>query len=185
MGMCCAEPGPACYNLGGSEPTVTDADLALGYLDADNFLGGRMKLSKPLALQAIKGLADDLAIDPVDLAWGICEVVNENMAAAARVHIAEKGLDPRTLTMVATGGAGPVHAVEIAHKLGIDRILCTIAAGLGSCLGFLSAPARVDRVSSRAEFLDDAQAVLDVAHVVVGEFENEQRLRQRFLRRVA
>ncbi|MGD9942644.1 MAG: hydantoinase/oxoprolinase family protein [Burkholderiaceae bacterium] len=149
-----AVPGPACYGLGGNDPTVTDADLMLGYLDPENFLGGRMRLDPSLTERAMQRLAEELGITPMKLAQGICEVVNESMACAARVHVAEKGLDPRNLTMVATGGAGPVHAVEVAHKLGIRRILCSVAAGVGSCLGFLSAPARADRAWSNAALLE-------------------------------
>lgn len=148
-----AAPGPVSYALGGRDPTVTDADLMLGYLDPDNFLGGRMRLDAGLAEQAMQRLAGELGIGAMKLAQGICEVVNESMASAARVHVAEKGLDPRSLTMVATGGAGPVHAVEVAHKLGIRRILCSVAAGVGSCLGFLSAPARADRAWSNTRLL--------------------------------
>jgi N-methylhydantoinase A len=140
-----ADPGPACYGQGGIEATVTDADLALGYLNPDNFLGGEMKLSRNLADAALGRLARELKLSTTDVAWGICNIVNENMAAAARIHIAEKGHDPREFTMVATGGAGPVHVVEVARKLQIPRVLATIAAGAGSCLGLLAAPARVDR----------------------------------------
>jgi N-methylhydantoinase A len=140
-----ADPGPACYGLGGAEPTVTDADLALGYLNAENFLGGEMKLERPLADAALARLARELGMSPIETAWGICNIVNENMAAAARIHIAEKGHDPRHFTLVATGGAGPVHAVEVARKLQIPHVVATIAAGAGSCLGLLAAPARVDR----------------------------------------
>ena len=89
------------------------------------------------------------------MAWGICNIVNENMAAAARIHIAEKGHDPRSFTMVATGGAGPVHVVEVARKLQIPRVLATIAAGAGSCLGLLAAPARVDRSWSNPTLVED------------------------------
>jgi len=149
-----AAPGPACYGLGGLEPTVTDADLMLGYLDPENFLGGRMRLNKDLAQNSMASLAKSLQIIPMALAKGIFDVVNENMASAARVHVAEKGLDPRALTMVATGGAGPVHAVEVANKLGIRHILCSVAAGVGSCLGFLSAPARADRAWSLTQELN-------------------------------
>ena len=164
-----AEPGPACYQLGGEQPTVTDADLVLGYLSADNFLGGRMQLSETAAVAAIETLADALDMKALDVAFGIHDLVNENMAAAARVHIAEKGLDPRGFTMVATGGAGPVHAVEVANKLGIKRVLCPVAAGNGSCLGLLIAPPRVDRSWSRPGLLDatdwaDAQQRLDAAY---------------------
>ncbi len=140
-----AVPGPACYGLGGDGATVTDADLALGYLNPDNFLGGEMKLRTDLAQGALQKLATELKLTATEVAWGICNIVNENMAAAARIHIAEKGHDPRSFTMVATGGAGPLHAVEVARKLQIPRVLATIAAGAGSCLGLLAAPARVDR----------------------------------------
>ena len=150
-----AVPGPACYDGGGTTPTVTDADLILGYLDADHFLGGAMKLRVDLAERALRRLAGDLTLDAVQTAWGVHDLVNENMAGAARVHIAEKGLDPRRFTLVATGGAGPVHAVEVAHKLGMRRVLCTVAAGAGSCLGLLAAPARVDRSLSRVQLLAD------------------------------
>ncbi len=140
-----AVPGPACYGQGGTDATVTDADLMLGYLNADNFLGGEMKLRRDLAQAALQKLATKLKLTPVQVAWGICNIVNENMASAARIHIAEKGFDPREFTMVGTGGAGPVHVVEVARKLRIPRVLATIAAGAGSCLGLLAAPARVDR----------------------------------------
>ena len=140
-----AVPGPACYGLGGRGATVTDADLVLGYLNPDNFLGGEMKLDTGLARDALQRLATELKLTVTDVAWGICNIVNENMAAAARIHIAEKGHDPRSFAMVATGGAGPVHVVEVARKLQIPRVLATIAAGAGSCLGLLAAPARVDR----------------------------------------
>ncbi len=151
-----AEPGPACYMGGGAQPTVTDADLVLGYLSADNFLGGQMQLSEAAAGAAIEQLAGKLAMSANDVAFGIHDLVNENMAAAARVHIAEKGLDPRSFSMVATGGAGPVHAVEVAHKLGIRRVLCPIAAGNGSCLGLIVAPPRVDRSWSKPELIEHA-----------------------------
>jgi len=150
-----AVPGPACYGQGGTEATVTDADLALGYLNADNFLGGEMKLRRDLADAALGRLAAKLKLTTTDVAWGICNIVNENMAAAARIHIAEKGHDPRDFTMVATGGAGPVHVVEVARKLNIPRVLATIAAGAGSCLGLLAAPARVDRAWSQPCLLKD------------------------------
>jgi N-methylhydantoinase A len=150
-----ADPGPACYGRGGARATVTDADLVLGYLDADNFLGGEMKLRQELALAALHALAAPLKLGATEVAAGICDIVNENMAAAARIHIAEKGHDPREFTLVATGGAGPVHAVEVARKLRIPRVLATIAAGAGSCLGLLAAPARVDRAWSNPALVRD------------------------------
>ncbi|HKA46064.1 MAG TPA: hydantoinase/oxoprolinase family protein [Burkholderiales bacterium] len=150
-----ADPGPACYGKGGTEATVTDADLVLGYLNADNFLGGDMKLRKDCAEAALQRLATRLKLSATQVAWGICNIVNENMAAAARVHIAEKGHDPREFAMVATGGAGPVHVVEVARKLQIPHVLATIAAGAGSCLGLLAAPARVDRAWSSPALVKD------------------------------
>ena len=150
-----AVPGPACYGLGGDGATVTDADLLLGYLNPDNFLGGDMKLRTDLAQAAMQKLATKLKLTVTEVAWGICNIVNENMAAAARIHIAEKGHDPRSFAMVATGGAGPVHVVEVARKLQIPRVLATIAAGAGSCLGLLAAPARVDRSWSNPTLVTD------------------------------
>ncbi|MBN8956945.1 MAG: hydantoinase/oxoprolinase family protein, partial [Rhizobiales bacterium] len=149
-----AEPGPACYGLGGTEPTVTDADLTLGYLNPDFFLGGRMTLDVPAAHRALEQLGDRLSLDAIEVAKGIFNIVNEAMAGAARVHIAEKAQDPRNFTLVGTGGAGPVQAVEIARKLRIPRILFPIAAGTGSCLGFLVAPIRVERSWSKPAQID-------------------------------
>ncbi|HUQ73699.1 MAG TPA: hydantoinase/oxoprolinase family protein [Burkholderiales bacterium] len=148
-------PGPACYGRGGADPTVTDADLLLGYLSADNFLGGEMKLDTAAARKAMTRLADSLKVEPDEAAWGIHDMVNENMASAARIHIAENGHDPREFTMLATGGAGPVHAVEAARKLRIPRVMVPIAAGAGSCLGMLAAPARVDRAWSDPQLVND------------------------------
>ncbi|WP_233161327.1 MULTISPECIES: hydantoinase/oxoprolinase family protein [unclassified Achromobacter] len=148
-------PGPACYGNGGTEVTVTDADLVLGYLNPDNFLGGEMRLRKDLALAGMQRLADQLGMAALEVAWGIHDMVNENMASAARIHIAEKGHDPRDFTFVATGGAGPVHAAEVARKLRIPRLLASIAAGAGSCLGMLAAPARADRSWSQPALLGE------------------------------
>jgi N-methylhydantoinase A len=148
-------PGPACYANGGTNPTVTDADLLLGYLSAANFLGGEMKLDIRLARKSLARLASELDVKDDEAAWGIHDMVNENMASAARIHIAENGHDPREFTMVATGGAGPVHAVEVARKLRIPRVLVPIAAGAGSCLGMLAAPARVDRAWSDPQLVTD------------------------------
>lgn len=146
-------PGPACYGLGGHEPTVTDADLVLGYLNPANFLGGEMRLSRDHALKAMDTVASRIGLTPEEVAWGIHDMVNENMASAARIHIAEKGYDPRDFTIVATGGAGPVHVVEVARKLRIGRVLASVAAGAGSCLGMLAAPVRGDRAWSQPNLL--------------------------------
>lgn len=149
-----SQPGPACYGQGGTDVTVTDADLLLGYLNADFFAGGSMQIDLDAAQSAAQTLADQLGLSATDVAWGIHDVVNENMASAARVHIAEQGKDPRDFTLLATGGAGPVHAFYVARKLGLKRIMCPVAAGVASALGLLIAPARVDRVTTVASRLD-------------------------------
>src|SRR6185295_10164183 len=120
-----------------------------------NFLGGEMKLRPDLSRASLAKVAGKLDVTAEQLAWGIHDMVNENMASAARIHIAENGHDPREFTMVATGGAGPVHAVEVARKLRIPRVLVPIAAGAGSCLGMLAAPARVDRAWSNPQLVAD------------------------------
>jgi N-methylhydantoinase A len=143
-----ADPGPACYGRGGAAPTVTDADLLLGYLNADFFLGGAMRIDAAAAARAIDRLAEALGMDRLRAAYGIHDVVNENMAAAARVAIAERGRIPHEYALLATGGAAPVHAWQVARKLGVKRLVCPPGAGVGSTIGMLMAPARVDRVAS-------------------------------------
>ncbi len=143
-----AQPGPACYGRGGTEATVTDADLALGYLNANFFLGGAMKIDRAATEAALGGLASALGVDRDRAGFGVHDVVNENMAGAARVAIAERGRIPSEYSLLATGGAGPVHAWNVARKLGITRVVCPPGAGAGSTIGMLMAPARVDRVAS-------------------------------------
>ena len=150
-----SQPGPACYGHGGDKPTVTDADMLLGFLNADYFAGGSMQIDVPAAKAAMGTLTEPLGLSETEVAWGIHDVVNENMASAARVHIAEQGKDPRGFTLLATGGAGPVHAFYVARKLGLKRVLCPVAAGVASALGLLIAPARVDRVTTVAVQWDD------------------------------
>ncbi|HYE91004.1 MAG TPA: hydantoinase/oxoprolinase family protein [Terriglobales bacterium] len=149
-----SHPGPAAYGLGGAEPTVTDADFLLGYLNADYFAGGEVKVDLAAARAAVDRLAAQVKLSPTEVAWGIHEVVNENMAGAARVHVAERGRDPRDYALLCTGGAGPVHAYSVARKLGLARIICPRAAGVASALGLLVAPARVDRVATVGLRLD-------------------------------
>lgn len=149
-----SEPGPAAYGRGGKHPTVTDADFLLGYLNADFFAGGSMDVDLAAARSALVPLADATGLSANDLAWGIHDVVNENMANAARVHIAERGKDPRSYTLLSTGGAGPVHAYYVAKKLGLSRLICPKSAGVASAVGLLIAPARVDRVATIAQELD-------------------------------
>jgi len=148
-----ANPGPACYGLGGEEPTVTDANLLLGCYDAQRFAGGGMPIDPQAAAAAVSRLsaATELAVE--ELAWGIHSVVNESMAAAARVHIAERGHDARGFALLVTGGGGPVHGCEVARRLGIRRLICPPAAGVASALGLLVAPARIDRSSTIAQAL--------------------------------
>ncbi|MCP4424550.1 MAG: hydantoinase/oxoprolinase family protein [Chloroflexi bacterium] len=144
-----AEPGPICYGRGGTEPTVTDADLLLGYLDADYFLGGEMKLDKEAARRGIEErLAKPLGVDYLQAVWGIHDLINEMMAAAAKTHIAERGGNPRVATVAAFGGAGPVHAYGLARKLGAPRVIVPPNAGVGSALGFFTAPRAFDLVRS-------------------------------------
>ena len=143
-----AQPGPACYGRGGTNATVTDADLTLGYLNADFFLGGAMKIGKAATDKAFATLAASLGVEPGRAAFGVHDVVNENMAGAARVAIAERGRVPSEYALLATGGAGPVHAWHVARKLGVKRVVCPPGAGAGSTIGMLMAPARVDRVQS-------------------------------------
>ncbi|MCY3798050.1 MAG: hydantoinase/oxoprolinase family protein [Chloroflexi bacterium] len=137
-------PGPAAYGNGGSEPTVTDADLLLGYLNPDYFAGGSIKLDAEAARASFTELSAALELSLERMAWGVHQLVNENMAAAARVHAAERGLEIRRYCMVATGGAGPVHACGVAGGLGISRVIVPPLAGVGSAFGFLTAPIAFD-----------------------------------------
>jgi N-methylhydantoinase A len=137
-----ASPGPACYGRGGKEPTVTDADLVLGYLDPKYFLGGEMELKPEKARESIiEKMAQPMELPLPEAAWGIYEMVNENMADSARAYAMEKGIDLPKFSMVVLGGAGPVHAYGIALKLKVKKIICPPRAGVLSALGFLVAPA--------------------------------------------
>jgi N-methylhydantoinase A len=149
-----SHPGPACYGQGGREATVTDADFLLGYLNPDYFAGGEVAVDMAAALAALEALSRQLGLESTKVAWGIHDIVNENMAGAARVHIAERGRDPRDYALLCTGGAGPVHAYSVAGKLGIGRVICPPSAGVASALGLLVAPARVDRVATVGIRLD-------------------------------
>jgi 5-oxoprolinase (ATP-hydrolysing)/N-methylhydantoinase A len=143
-----AAPGPACYGQGGEKPTVTDASVALGYYDPGFFLGGRMKLDLDAADRALKTLAEPLDISTVEAAWGIHQVVSENMASAARIHLVEKGKDPRGYSMIGFGGAGPAFAARVAHILGVSEVIIPQASGAASAFGFLTAPLSFDLVRS-------------------------------------
>jgi N-methylhydantoinase A len=150
-----AVPGPACYGRAGTRPTVTDADLVLGYLAPDFFLGGRMRLDVDAARAAIEEhVAEPLGLDVTQAAWGIHRVVNENMANAARIHAVERGKDPRAFPVFAFGGAGPVHAAGVASILRSPAVIAPLGAGVGSTIGFLTAPLAFDFVRSAIEPLD-------------------------------
>ncbi|MFZ4806092.1 MAG: hydantoinase B/oxoprolinase family protein [Hyphomicrobiaceae bacterium] len=154
-----ADPGPACYGRGGTTPTVTDADLALGRIDPAAFAGGRIALDGTRAMTALEThIARPLATDVETAAYGVSEVVEENMANAARVHAVERGIDVATRTLVAFGGAAPLHACRIAQKLGISRVVVPPDAGVGSAVGFLAAPAAFEIVRSRHMRLESFDA---------------------------
>lgn len=169
-----ANPGPACYGLGGDRPTVTDADVILGYLDADYFLGGRMRLDRERAAAAIRRhVAEPLGLTPTRAAWGIHAVVNDNMARAAKVHCLERGKDPRSYVLLAYGGAGPVHAAQVAAALGIKRVLYPLRAGVLSALGFLAAPVAFERVRADVGRLDGVD--LARANAILAELTADAR----------
>ena len=165
-----AKPGPICYGRGGVEPTVTDSDLVLGRLDPAYFLGGEMALDLPAVTRAVSGdLSAKLGVSADDAALGIRRIVDETMAAATRMHMAEKGRDPRRFTLIAFGGAGPVHACDLARLLKIKRVLVPLGAGVASAIGFLVAPPATDLVRSlvgRLERLDWAKVAALYAEMV-------------------
>jgi N-methylhydantoinase A len=138
-----ADPGPACYGSGAAA-TVTDADLHLGLLNPDYFLGGAMALHPDRAEDALQRLGAELDLDAEQCARGIYDIVNRQMALAMRTHVVERGHDPRSFALVAFGGAGPVHAYEVARHLGMRRIICPPAAGVASALGFLVSPFTIE-----------------------------------------
>lgn len=136
-----SQPGPACYGRGGTAPTVTDSDLILGKLDPAGFAGGSIPLYTERATEALDiHIGSKLDMEAVEAAWGVAEMVDENMANAARVHAVENGEDLSEYTMIAFGGAAPLHAARLCEKLGIRRCLIPQGAGVGSAIGFLRAP---------------------------------------------
>jgi N-methylhydantoinase A len=169
-----ADPGPACYGRGGTEPAVTDADLVLGYLDPEFFLGGRLRLDGEAARRAIEErVAGPLGLDPVQAAWGIHQVVNENMASAVRVHAVERGKDIRRFPLFAFGGAGPVHAHRVARILRCSTVVCPLGAGVVSAMGFLVAPLVFDFVRTLPTGVESIDWT--AVRAAVGEMEQEGR----------
>ncbi|HYM91691.1 MAG TPA: hydantoinase/oxoprolinase family protein [bacterium] len=143
-----ASPGPACYGRGGRDATVTDACLVLGYFDPGYFLGGAMPLDRGAAVEALGRLGRAAGLDTVSAAWGVHRIVSENMAAAARVYMIERGQDPRRYAMLAFGGAGPAHASRVARILGLIEVIVPPASGAASALGFLVTPLSFEFVHS-------------------------------------
>jgi N-methylhydantoinase A len=167
-----SEPGPACYGRGGERPTVTDADVALGRIDPARFAGGRIPLFPDKADAAIAAhIAKPRGMTGETGAYGVAEIVDENMANAARVHAVERGIAVADRTLVAFGGAAPLHASRLAEKLGITRVIVPADAGVGSAVGFLEAPAAYEIVRSRYMRLDAFDA--EAANAILGGMARE------------
>ena len=171
-------PGPACYGRGGTEPTVTDADTALGRLDPARFAGGSIPLHPALAAAALAKVAGPLGMDTTGAAAGIAEIVDETMASAARVHAVENGKDTAERTLIAFGGAAPLHAARLARKLGMARVVVPVGAGVGSAFGFLRAPIAYEVVRTRHMRMDgfDAAALAALFAAMRAEAEAVVRL---------
>ena len=162
-----AEPGPACYGRGGTEPTVTDANLLLGYLASDSALAGGVALDADAAAAAVGGLAGTLGLDPVECAEGIVRVANQEMIRALRVMTVERGIDPRRFALLPFGGAGPMHAASLATELEVTRILCPRASGVLSALGLIAAGRRSD--TARTVLLSGAELTAERISELVEE----------------
>jgi N-methylhydantoinase A len=192
-----ADPGPACYGRGGTKPTLTDANLVLGYLDAQFFLGGTMALDRAAAEAAIRdGVAKPLGLETLRAAWGIHDIVSEDVARAFRIHASEHGFDYRSGSMVAFGGSGPLHALAIARKLKIPRVILPAGAGVMSAFGLLISPLAFEMARSRrihvadldaADFAatfraleTDATSYLSSAGVAKGDIRLKRRLDMRY-----
>jgi N-methylhydantoinase A len=172
-------PGPACYGLGGERPTVTDSDLLQGKLDPDAFAGGTMRLDVGAARAAVEAhVGQPIGLGWADAAAGVCEIVDENMANATRVHAADAGEELESRVLIATGGAGPLHAARIAEKLGMSTVVVPKAAGVGSAFGFLKAPIAYEAVHSQIAHLAqfDAAAVNRIFADLRAEAEKVVRL---------
>ena len=151
-----ADPGPACYKKGGKNATLTDADLLLGYLDPNFFLGGRMALDRAASEQVVmENIGGPLNLDLTGAAWGIHEIINEDVARAFRIHASERGVDYRNCSMIAFGGSGPVHALRVARKLKIPRVIFPPGAGVFSAFGLLVSPLSFDTLRSFRIGLED------------------------------
>jgi N-methylhydantoinase A len=167
-----SEPGPACYGRGGPEPTVTDADVALGKIDPTRFAGGKIEVDGGKAAAALESqVGKPLGLSTEAAAYGVAEIVDENMANAARVHAVERGAEVRARTLVAFGGAAPLHAARLAEKLGVKRVIVPSGAGVGSAIGFLEAPAAFELVRSLYMRLDRFDTT--AANALLGAMSSE------------
>ena len=174
-----ADPGPACYGLGGFEPTVTDADVVLGYVNPDYFAGGSMRLDRDAAARAIaERVAEPLGITLAEAAWGIHHLVNLHMANATRAVSLKKGYDPRRFTCVAFGGAGPVHGARVAMDLGCPRILFPAAGGVASAIGLLAVQPRFDLARTALLRLESEAVMATIADIYAGMEAEAVRLLQ-------
>lgn len=169
-----AEPGPACYDRGGRNATVTDADLVLGRIDARDFAGGSVQLDTEQSARALtEAVGEPLGLTLPKTALGVSEIVDENMANAARIHAVERGKTLNKRTLVAFGGAAPLHATRLADKIGIDQIIIPTGAGVGSAVGFLRAPISFEVVRSRYMRLSEFDAA--GANQILDEMQDEAR----------
>ena len=167
-----AIPGPACYGQNGSDATVTDADVVLGRINPEGFAGGVVDLQPELASRVLeKAVGEKLALDPTFSAFGVSEIVDENMANAARVHAIEWGKDISARSMIAFGGAAPLHAIRLAEKLNIDEVIIPSGAGVGSAIGFLRAPISYEVVRSRFVSLSDFDP--EIVNALLNEMSDE------------
>jgi N-methylhydantoinase A len=155
-----AQPGPICYGRGGTEVTVTDANLLLGRLDPEYFLAGRMRLDPSSLTEAMEALGGPMGLAPLELAASIVEIANENMASAIKMVSLERGHDPRRFALLAFGGAGPLHAAAVARVLGVPKVIVPQYPGVFSALGLLLADLRVDKVWTQAFRSNDVDAPL-------------------------
>ncbi len=172
-----SHPGPVCYGFGGTAPTVSDADLVLGYLEPDRFAGGAVRLQRQLAEQALDSLAKELGTDRLRAAHAIVQIANASMGFAVRVVTVQRGIDPRRLAMVASGGAGPMHAARIAERFGITTVLVPDGSGVGSAVGLLDCDLAVERSQSlpRPLAFDSLAEQLDALNDAFAQLEQTAR----------
>ncbi|WP_076866078.1 hydantoinase/oxoprolinase family protein [Bradyrhizobium mercantei] len=167
-----SEPGPVCYARGGKEPTVTDAALVLGYLDASSFAGGKMRLDRDAAVEALAALGGRLGLDAVQAAWGVHQLVCLNMERATRLISIDKGLDPRDYAMICFGGAGPVHAARLARGLGVKQMIVPAGAGVGSALGLLSSLEKTE-LARTSKVLVDGDCIVATARQIFSDLRRQ------------